>query len=58
MKRFQAALKNQLTKQNEKVTLEVRELDESMRSRRKEREDLGVDLYGIQQELARYHIVT
>ncbi|XP_045213458.2 coiled-coil domain-containing protein 40-like [Mercenaria mercenaria] len=57
MKRFQAALKNQLTKQNEKVTLELRELDESLKNRKKEREDLGVDLYGIQQELARYQMM-
>lgn len=28
-----------------------------MRNRKKEREDLGVDLYGIQQELARYQMM-
>ncbi|XP_052261678.1 coiled-coil domain-containing protein 40-like isoform X2 [Dreissena polymorpha] len=57
MKRFQAALNKQLTKQNEKVSLELRELDESLKNRKKEREDLGVDLYGIQQELARYQMM-
>ena len=57
MKRFQTALNKQLTRQNEKVTLELRELEESLRSRKKEREDLGVDLYGIQQELARYQMM-
>ena len=28
-----------------------------MKNRKKEREDLGVDLYGIQQELARYQMI-
>lgn len=28
-----------------------------MRNRKKEREDLGVDLYGVQQELARYQMM-
>ncbi|WAQ97414.1 CCD40-like protein [Mya arenaria] len=57
MKRFQAALKKQLSRQNEKITLELREKDEALRTRKKEREDLGVDLYGIQQELARYQMM-
>ncbi|XP_071132695.1 coiled-coil domain-containing protein 40-like [Mytilus edulis] len=57
MKRFQNALKTHLTKQDEKFTLEVRELDEALRNRKKLREDLGVDLYGIQQELARYQML-
>lgn len=57
MKRFQNALKSHLTAQNEKVTLELRELTEALRNRKKEREDLGVDLYGIQQELARFQML-
>lgn len=57
MKRFQNALKSHLTSQNEKVSLELRELTEALRNRRKEREDLGVDLYGIQQELARFQML-
>lgn len=57
MKRFQNALKSHLTSQNEKVTLELRELTEALRNRKKEREDLGVDLYGIQQELARFQML-
>jgi hypothetical protein len=57
MKRFQNALKAHLTTQNEKVTLELRELTEALRNRKKEREDLGVDLYGIQQELARFQML-
>lgn len=57
MKRFQNALKAHLTTQNEKVSLELRELTEALRNRKKEREDLGVDLYGIQQELARFQML-
>ncbi|XP_025098485.1 coiled-coil domain-containing protein 40-like isoform X2 [Pomacea canaliculata] len=57
MKRFQAALKAHLDKQSERLTLQLRELDESLRVRKKEREDLGVDLYGVQQELARYQMM-
>merc|ERR1712076_22678 len=53
MARFQAALKKQLTKQQEKVTLEYRELDEALRNRKKEREDIGIQLYNLQQELSR-----
>ena len=30
--------------------------DESLRVKKKEREDLGVELYGVQQELARYQV--
>lgn len=31
--------------------------DESLKNKRKDREDLGVDLYGVQQELARYQMM-
>jgi septal ring factor EnvC (AmiA/AmiB activator) len=31
--------------------------DESLRTRKNERENLGVELYGIQQELARYQMM-
>ncbi|XP_069123768.1 coiled-coil domain-containing protein 40-like [Argopecten irradians] len=57
MQRFQNALKSHLNKQNEKVSLELRELEEALRNRKKEREDLGVELYGVQQELARYQMM-
>ncbi|KAK3598746.1 hypothetical protein CHS0354_028798 [Potamilus streckersoni] len=56
MKRFQTALKAHLTKQDEKFSLELREMEEGVKNRKKEREDLGVELYGIQQELARYQM--
>ncbi|KAH9504072.1 Coiled-coil domain-containing protein 40 [Bulinus truncatus] len=57
MKRFQAALKAHLGKQNEKFTLELRDLTEKTRVKKKEREDLGVELYGVQQELAKYQMM-
>ncbi|NXF62631.1 CCD40 protein, partial [Ciccaba nigrolineata] len=53
MRRFQAALKNFLTKQMEKVNLELQELRMATRKGRVQREELGVILYGAQQELAR-----
>ena len=53
MRRFQVALNDHLTKQKEKVTLELRELSEALRNKRHDREELGVNLYGLQQELAR-----
>ncbi|XP_055874600.1 coiled-coil domain-containing protein 40-like [Biomphalaria glabrata] len=57
MKRFQAALKAHLDKQNEKITLELRDLSEKLRVKKKSREDLGVELYGVQQELAKYQMM-
>uniref|UniRef100_A0A8C9F1A8 Coiled-coil domain containing 40 n=1 Tax=Pavo cristatus TaxID=9049 RepID=A0A8C9F1A8_PAVCR len=52
MRRFQAALKNYLTKQMEKVDLELRELRTATKKSKEEREELGVILYGVQQQLA------
>uniref|UniRef100_A0A4W3JTE2 Coiled-coil domain 40 molecular ruler complex subunit n=1 Tax=Callorhinchus milii TaxID=7868 RepID=A0A4W3JTE2_CALMI len=52
MKRFQTALKTHLLKQADKLTLEVRELDWDMKKQTTEREDTGVILYGVQQNLA------
>ncbi|NXG80075.1 CCD40 protein, partial [Baryphthengus martii] len=52
MKRFQAALKNYLTKQMEKVNLELQELRTATKKGKAEREELGVILYGAQQRLA------
>ncbi|NXY26866.1 CCD40 protein, partial [Atrichornis clamosus] len=51
MTRFQAALKNYLTKQIEQVNLELHELRAAMKSSKVEREELGVILYGAQQQL-------
>ncbi|XP_010289374.1 PREDICTED: coiled-coil domain-containing protein 40 [Phaethon lepturus] len=53
MRRFQAALKNYLTKQMEKVNLELQELRTATKKGKVQREELGVILYGVQQQLAR-----
>ncbi|NXT44052.1 CCD40 protein, partial [Pelecanoides urinatrix] len=52
MRRFQAALKNYLTKQMEKVNLELQELRTATKKGKVQREELGVILYGAQQQLA------
>ncbi|KAK2500244.1 hypothetical protein MC885_018154, partial [Smutsia gigantea] len=53
MIRFQAALKNYLNRQMEKLKLELRELAAAAKQSRVQRQELGVDLYGAQQNLAR-----
>lgn len=57
MRRFQAALNKQLSAQHEKVKLEYGELSEALKRKLNERETLGVELYGVQQELARYTFI-
>ncbi|NXF87734.1 CCD40 protein, partial [Eubucco bourcierii] len=52
MRRFQAALKNYLTKQIEKLNLDLRELRTATKEVKVQREELGVILYGAQQQLA------
>ncbi|XP_077184297.1 coiled-coil domain-containing protein 40 isoform X2 [Paroedura picta] len=52
MKRFQTALKTYLSKQIEKQTEQLREMAVLMKNTKKEREELGVILYGVQQQLA------
>uniref|UniRef100_A0A8C9E913 Coiled-coil domain 40 molecular ruler complex subunit n=1 Tax=Phocoena sinus TaxID=42100 RepID=A0A8C9E913_PHOSS len=53
MIRFQAALKNYLNRQIEKLRLELQELGVATKQSRIQRQELGVDLYGVQQHLAR-----
>ncbi|XP_029783178.1 coiled-coil domain-containing protein 40 [Suricata suricatta] len=53
MGRFQAALKNHLNKQIEKLKLELQELGVAAKHSRAQRQELGVQLYGLQQHLAR-----
>ncbi|XP_057311737.1 coiled-coil domain-containing protein 40-like [Hydractinia symbiolongicarpus] len=53
MKRFQKAYEEHLKKQDEKSTLELRELLQEHSTAKKQREEIGVELYGVQQELAR-----
>ncbi|XP_068932191.1 coiled-coil domain-containing protein 40 [Petaurus breviceps papuanus] len=52
MKRFQTALKNYLKKQIDKLKLEIRELTVATKHGKTQREELGVQLYGVQQHLA------
>ncbi|XP_064006810.1 coiled-coil domain-containing protein 40 [Pogoniulus pusillus] len=52
MRRFQAALKDYLTKQIEKVKLDLQELRTATKEVKVQREELGVILYGAQQQLA------
>uniref|UniRef100_H0WTF8 Coiled-coil domain 40 molecular ruler complex subunit n=1 Tax=Otolemur garnettii TaxID=30611 RepID=H0WTF8_OTOGA len=52
MVRFQAALKNYLTRQIEKLKLELQELGVATKQSRAQRQELGVNLYGVQQHLA------
>jgi hypothetical protein len=53
MSRFQNALKRQLTKQKEELDQELREVSDAYKRHKQEREDIGVLLYGVQQELAK-----
>nr|XP_056704614.1 coiled-coil domain-containing protein 40 [Euleptes europaea] len=53
MKRFQTALKTYLSKKIGKLTEGLREMAVLMKNKTKEREELGVVLYGVQQQLAR-----
>ena len=54
MVRFQKALQAQLQNHNEKLKLDVAETLLALRKKQKEREDIGVELYGVQYELANY----
>ncbi|NWX28624.1 CCD40 protein, partial [Notiomystis cincta] len=56
MTRFQAALKNFLTKQIEQVNLDLQELRTAMKSSKVQREELGVTLYGAQQQLGQLQV--
>ncbi|XP_060027838.1 coiled-coil domain-containing protein 40 isoform X2 [Erinaceus europaeus] len=53
MLRFQSALKSYLHRQIEKLKLELQELSMASKQSRAQRQELGVQLYGVQQNLAR-----
>jgi len=53
MARLQNALTKQLTDEHERVDLKLREAEESVRKIRMSREETGVQLYGVQHQLAR-----
>ncbi|XP_069728817.1 coiled-coil domain-containing protein 40 [Phaenicophaeus curvirostris] len=52
MRRFQAALENYFNKEIEKVNLELQELRAAIKKSKVQKEELGVILYGEQQQLA------
>ncbi|NXO78070.1 CCD40 protein, partial [Sitta europaea] len=56
MTRFQAALKNYLTKQIEQVNLDLHELRAAVKTSNEQREELGVILYGAQQQLGQLEV--
>ncbi|XP_029455039.1 coiled-coil domain-containing protein 40 isoform X2 [Rhinatrema bivittatum] len=56
MTRFQSALKNYLTNQLQTMNQDLREMTISMKRTKKEREELGVLLYSLQQELAQLQL--
>ncbi|XP_052613654.1 coiled-coil domain-containing protein 40 isoform X2 [Peromyscus californicus insignis] len=53
MIRFQEALKSYLNRQMDKLRLDIQELDVATKQTRVQRQELGVNLYGVQQHLAR-----
>jgi hypothetical protein len=53
---MQDALYKQLTDEHERVELQLREKEEHLKKQRKEKEDIGVQLYGVQQRLAKMQI--
>ncbi|NWZ73377.1 CCD40 protein, partial [Acrocephalus arundinaceus] len=56
MTRFQTALKNYLTKQIEQVNLDLHELRTAVKTSKEQREELGVILYGAQQQLGQLEV--
>ncbi|NXN79713.1 CCD40 protein, partial [Bombycilla garrulus] len=56
MTRFQAGLKSYLTKQIEQVTLDLHELRTAMKASKEQRQELGVILYGAQQQLGQLEV--
>ncbi|KAF0697615.1 Aste57867_11705 [Aphanomyces stellatus] len=52
MQRIQKVLYDQLVGNDTQISLDLREKEEELRRAKTRREDLGVDLYGVQQQLA------
>eukprot|EP00930_Biecheleria_cincta_P085494 TRINITY_DN74887_c0_g1_i1.p1 TRINITY_DN74887_c0_g1~~TRINITY_DN74887_c0_g1_i1.p1 ORF type:complete len:900 (+),score=289.93 TRINITY_DN74887_c0_g1_i1:43-2700(+) len=55
-KRLQEAWKQQLSGQHERVALQLREKNEEVKKLTKHREEIGVTLYGAQQQLAKLQL--
>mmetsp|Transcript_148475 Transcript_148475/g.262127 ORF Transcript_148475/g.262127 Transcript_148475/m.262127 type:complete len:881 (-) Transcript_148475:132-2774(-) len=56
LSKVQEALNQQLSRHNERVTLSLAEKNESLRKLVKHREEIGVTLYGAQQQLAKLQL--
>ena len=56
MVRMQGALTKYLTKQLDKLELELKEKTQQQKGITAQREELGVNLYGIQQQLAKQQV--
>ena len=56
MSRIQAALTKQLTDEHERRDLQLREKEEELRKVKKHREEVGVQLYGVQHQLAKMQL--
>lgn len=56
MRRVQEALKTQLTKKKEDLRLQLYAEKEALKAAQKDREDIGVELYTIQQQLAKQQV--
>ncbi|GAB1606241.1 hypothetical protein Ahia01_000906600, partial [Argonauta hians] len=56
MVRFQTALKNYLNKMIEKTKLELLQVTKPLNILKQDKEDLGVRLYGLQQDLANQQV--
>lgn len=55
--RIRAALSKQLEEQQTRLTVDLREREENFKRLKKKKEDVGVELYGVQQQLARMQLI-
>ena len=56
MIRMQDALTKYLSKQLNKLNLEIKEKSQELKKLTSDREEIGVNLYGIQQQLAKQQV--
>ena len=52
LQRLQAAMTKQLTDEHERVDIELIESEDKLKKIERQKEDIGVQLYGVQQQLA------
>jgi chromosome segregation ATPase len=53
MDRIRLTLREQLLQTRDRVKMELREQEDELKKAKREREDAGIELYGVQQQLAR-----